>query len=149
MSLSPLLATRALMMRIVSPSSVWATTSNRPRSETPNVTYRSSLAEWSGSKPVAAMGSLKAVVASSNETLCFRRFSRAFLRSHLKFMPATLSWSLSVANVKISSVLMSLRRKPGSQKAVKPSRVLSRRLQPLFHQRKHKLHTCLDNTRMF
>ena len=77
------------MIRIVSPCSVWATTRSLPHSDMPNVMYRDSAAEWSGSEPVAAKGSLKAVAASSNETRCFRRFERAFRGSHSSIMLAS------------------------------------------------------------
>ena len=75
------------MIRIVSSSSVWATTNGRPRSEIPKVTNLTSVIEWSGSALVADMGSLKAVTASSKETPCFLRFDVAFLGSHLNFIP--------------------------------------------------------------
>ena len=48
--------------------------------------YRHSPIEWSGSTPVAAIGPVIAVAASSNDTLCFLRFERAFLGSHSNFM---------------------------------------------------------------
>jgi|GEM_PF-6954142 len=50
--------------------------------------YRHSTTEWSGSAPVAAKGSLRAVAASSNETRCFLRFELAFCLSHSSVMLA-------------------------------------------------------------
>ena len=75
------------MIRMTPRRSVCATTNRRPCAEIPNVTRRSSSREWSGSWPVTPRSSRRAVVASSNETPCFRRFVLAFLWSHSKRMP--------------------------------------------------------------
>jgi hypothetical protein len=74
------------MILIDSPRSVCEIVSNRPFVETPNVTNRYSLSEWSGSGAVAESGSRNAVVASANETRCLARFNLAFRESHSNFI---------------------------------------------------------------
>lgn len=81
------------MMRIVSPRSVYPTTSKRPRDDAPNVTQRSSPKEWSGSRPVVAKESPNTVVASSKDTPCFRSLSLALPRSHVNRNPHPLGGS--------------------------------------------------------
>jgi hypothetical protein len=56
--------------------------------ERPKVKYRSSPSECVGSENVIARGSPNMVVASSNETPCFRKFEIAFSSFHSKFMIA-------------------------------------------------------------
>jgi hypothetical protein len=74
------------MMRIASPSPVllmvYATISTRPPDERPNRRNRVSSVECARSGPSSASGSAKTVVASSNETPCFRRFVEALCASH-------------------------------------------------------------------
>src|SRR5687768_3644952 len=72
------------MIRIVSPSSVYATTNNLCRAETPNVMNRCSSKEWSGSTSVLDRGSNRAVLASSKETPCFQTLDLALNGSHSK-----------------------------------------------------------------
>ena len=69
------------MIRITSPSSVCATTRNLPLLDKPKVRKRASPREWSGSEPVTASVSRKAVHASANETPCLRALAAAFLAS--------------------------------------------------------------------
>ena len=71
------------MIRIWStPRSAWARKRIRCLRERPMVMKRLSSVEWSGSGRVSANGSVKTVLASSNETPCFLRFDAAFFGSH-------------------------------------------------------------------
>src|ERR1017187_3157763 len=78
------LAGRALMMRILSPRSVWTTTSNFPSWERPKIMNRFSLCECAGSGIVTERGSPKTVAAASKLTLCLARFDCALFASHSK-----------------------------------------------------------------
>ena len=61
--------------------------SNRAFEERPKTRNRSSLMEWLGSGMLSENGSAKTVVASSKETLCFRRFDRSLAGSHSNSYP--------------------------------------------------------------
>ena len=50
--------------------------------DVPIVINRFSSSEWSGSSKVSANGSMKTLVASSNDTLCFLRLAAALFGSH-------------------------------------------------------------------
>jgi len=81
--LSCRVARLALMILIVSPSATCTTTTRWPRCVCPIKMYRSSSSEeWSGSGRVIERASAKAVLASSKDTPCLRRFVVAFLPSH-------------------------------------------------------------------
>jgi hypothetical protein len=67
---------------IVSPLSVYDTTSNRLRWERPKSMKRASDIEWSGSGIVMDSVSAHTDVASWNETPCFLRFESALRWSH-------------------------------------------------------------------
>ena len=79
------------MMRMLSPLSAWATTSARPEAETPNVRYRNSPSEWSGSWTVDAKSSSNTVHPSRKDTPCLSSLRFAFCRSHsnLTLVPPT------------------------------------------------------------
>lgn len=79
------------MIRMYSPRSVCGTTKRLPRVDFPNRTNRSSPTECSASGIVIESQSANAVSASSNETPCFFRFSRAFFGSHSNFTSAVYS----------------------------------------------------------
>lgn len=73
---SALVARRALISRMREPLSrtQWQTDRTRSAAVMPRRMKRASVSEWSGSSSRRACSSRKAVSASSNETLCLRRF---------------------------------------------------------------------------
>ncbi len=72
------------MMRILSPRSVWTTTSNFSSWARPKMMNRFSLCECAGSGIVTERASPKTVAAASKLTLCLARFDCALCASHSK-----------------------------------------------------------------
>jgi hypothetical protein len=75
-------AVLALMIRPLSSVSVWETTSSLLPEDIPIVMKRTSNSECLASGIVAASASPNTVLASSNETPCFRRLRASFSGSH-------------------------------------------------------------------
>ena len=104
-----MLARQALMIRMNSPRSMCGTTNRLPRLDFPSRINRSSPIECSGSGMVVESQSANAVRASSNETPCFFRFSRAFFRSHSNFTSAVYSSVIISATYRTAKWLVSNR----------------------------------------
>ena len=75
---------RALMILILVPRSVYATTRRRPASDFPRLRNRRSSCEWSGSEIVSSSGSPNTVTASLRATPCRSRVDLGLLRIPLE-----------------------------------------------------------------